>query len=123
MYRTNTTVCLGKIAQHLHPQIRQKVLISAFVRATRDPFPPARQAGVLALAATQQYFLLSEVALRILPALCPLAVDPEKQVRDSVFRTIRGFLGKLEKVSEDPSLKEDMGTFLYEYFFIIEYID
>lgn len=23
--RTNTTVCLGKIAQHLHPQIRQKV--------------------------------------------------------------------------------------------------
>lgn len=24
--RTNTTVCLGKIAQHLHPQIRQKVI-------------------------------------------------------------------------------------------------
>lgn len=23
--RTNTTVCLGKVAQHLHPQIRQKV--------------------------------------------------------------------------------------------------
>lgn len=43
--RTNTTVCLGKIAQHLHPQIRQKVLISAFIRAMRDPFPPARSAG------------------------------------------------------------------------------
>lgn len=43
--RTNTTVCLGKIAQHLHPQIRQKVLISAFIRAMRDPFPPARNAG------------------------------------------------------------------------------
>ncbi|KOB69994.1 N-terminal kinase-like protein, partial [Operophtera brumata] len=68
--RTNTTVCLGKIAAHLHPQIRQKVLVSAFVRATRDAFPPARQAGVLALAATQQYFLLAEVANRILPALC-----------------------------------------------------
>lgn len=25
--RTNTTVCLGKIAQHLHPQIRQKVIL------------------------------------------------------------------------------------------------
>lgn len=45
--RTNTTVCLGKIAQHLHPQIRQKVLISAFIRAMRDPFPPARSAGKL----------------------------------------------------------------------------
>ncbi|RVE55334.1 hypothetical protein evm_000232 [Chilo suppressalis] len=106
--RTNTTVCLGKIAAHLHPQIRQKVLVSAFVRATRDPFPPARQAGVLALAATQQYFLLVEVANRVLPALCPLTADPEKQVRDAAFRTIKGFLGKLEKVSEDPSLKEGM---------------
>nr|CAD7593138.1 unnamed protein product [Timema genevievae] len=106
--RTNTTVCLGKIAQHLHPQIRQKVLISAFIRAMRDPFPPARSAGVLALAATQQYFLLSEVATRILPALCQLTIDPEKSVRDSVFRTIKGFLGKLEKVSEDPSLRESM---------------
>ncbi|GLH15166.1 N-terminal kinase-like protein [Gryllus bimaculatus] len=106
--RTNTTVCLGKIAQHLHPQIRQKVLISAFIRAMRDPFPPARSAGVLALAATQQYFLLSEVAQRILPALCQLTVDPEKSVRDNAFRTIKGFLGKLEKVSEDPSLRESM---------------
>ncbi|KAG5866921.1 hypothetical protein JTB14_013531 [Gonioctena quinquepunctata] len=106
--RTNTTVCLGKIAQHLHPQIRQKVLISAFIRAMRDPFPPARNAGVLALAATQQYYLLSEVSSRILPALCQLTMDPEKSVRDSVFRTIKGFLGKLEKVSEDPSLRESM---------------
>jgi SCY1-like protein 1 len=66
-------------------------------------------AGVLALAATQQYFLLSEVAIRILPALCQLTVDPEKSVRDNVFRTMKGFLGKLEKVSEDPSLRESMG--------------
>lgn len=65
--------------------------------------------GVLAMAATQQYFLLSEVATRILPALCQLTMDPEKSVRDSVFRTIKGFLGKLEKVSEDPSLRESMG--------------
>ncbi|EDW98256.1 N-terminal kinase-like protein isoform X1 [Drosophila yakuba] len=106
--RTNTTVCLGKIAPHLHPQVRQRVLVSAFVRAMRDPFPPARVAGVLALAATQQYFLLSEVANRVLPSLCSLTVDPEKTVRDPAFKTIRGFLGKLEKVSEDPSLRETM---------------
>lgn len=56
--RTNTTVCLGKIAPHLHPQVRQRVLVSAFIRASRDSFPPARVAGILALAATQQYFLL-----------------------------------------------------------------
>ncbi|XP_055381077.1 N-terminal kinase-like protein isoform X2 [Condylostylus longicornis] len=106
--RTNTTVCLGKIAPHLHPQVRQRVLVSAFIRAMRDPFPPARVAGILALAATQQYFLLSEVANRVLPALCSLTVDSEKSVRDPAFKTIRGFLGKLEKVSEDPSLRETM---------------
>lgn len=123
--RTNTTVCLGKIAQHLHPQIRQKVLISAFIRAMRDPFPPARNAGILALAATQQYYLLSEVSARILPALCQLTMDPEKSVRDSAFRTIKGFLGKLEKVSEDPSLRESMGMYIFsviiiprDYFFM-----
>ncbi|EZA60654.1 hypothetical protein DMN91_007485 [Ooceraea biroi] len=106
--RTNTTVCLGKIAQHLHPQIRQKVLIGAFIRGTRDSFPPARTASILALAATQQYFLLQEVANRILPALCPLTTDVDKGVRDNAFRTIRGFLSKLETVSEDPGLRESM---------------
>jgi hypothetical protein len=69
-------------------------------------------AGILALAATQQYFLLSEVANRILPALCPLTADPEKSVRDPAFKTLRGFIGKLERVSEDPTLRESMGELL-----------
>lgn len=34
--RTNTTVCLGKIAPYLHPQVRQRVLLSAFIRAMRN---------------------------------------------------------------------------------------
>lgn len=109
--RTNTTVCLGNIAKHLHPQVRQRVLVSAFMRAIKDSFAPARGAGVLALATTQQYFLLSEVAHRILPALCTLTVDPDKTVREHTFKTLRGFLGKLERVSEDPSLRERMGEF------------
>lgn len=69
-------------------------------------------AGILALAATQHYFLVTEVAFRILPALCQLTVDSDKSVRDHVFRTMKGFLGKLEKLSEDPSLKESMGMYL-----------
>lgn len=115
--RTNTTVCLGKISHYLHPQVRQRVLVSAFVRAMKDPFPPARIAGILALAATQQYFLLIEVSNRILPALCPLTADPEKSVREPAFKTIRGFLGKLEKVSDDPSLRESMGMYFFLYLF------
>lgn len=106
--RTNTTVCLGKIACHLHPQTRQKVLIVAFARAMRDPFHPSRMAAILALSATQGYFTLRDCASKVLPALCALTMDPEKTVRDHAFKAIKGFLGKLEKVSEDPSLAEQM---------------
>jgi len=44
-----------------------------------------------------------------LPALCQVTLDPEKAVRDITFQTIKGFLGKLENVSEDERLKEKMG--------------
>lgn len=66
-------------------QIRQKILISAFLRALKDPFPPARQAGILAMAATQNYYHMAEVANRLLPALCTMTRDVEKTVRDQVM--------------------------------------
>ncbi|CAH1262011.1 SCYL1 [Branchiostoma lanceolatum] len=102
--RTNTTVCLGKIACHLNPQTRQKVLGSAFTRAMKDPFPPARIAGVMAMAANQKYFPLKDAASKALPTLCTLTVDPEKGVRDQAFKAIRCFVDSLEKLSEDPEL-------------------
>ncbi|XP_001949439.2 N-terminal kinase-like protein isoform X1 [Acyrthosiphon pisum] len=106
--RTNTTVCLGKIAQYLDPKNRSKILSSAFSRALKDPFQPSRMAGVSAFSATQQYYPLIEVSTRVLPALCQVTLDPEKGVRDITFQTIKGFLGKLENVSEDARLKEKM---------------
>ncbi|XP_051944932.1 N-terminal kinase-like protein [Xyrauchen texanus] len=101
--RCNTTVCLGKIAPYLNAGIRQRVLISAFSRATKDPFPASRAAGVLGFAATHQYYSVTDSANRILPTLCTLTVDPDKNVRDQVFKAIKSFLTKLETVSEDPS--------------------
>jgi len=100
--RTNTTICLGKIGHHLAPASRQKILISAFTRATRDSFPAARMAAVLSLTATQQYYQLSNVAAQILPALAPLTVDADEQVRREAFKSMRGFLDKLERASDDP---------------------
>lgn len=90
---------------------RQKILLSAFARALKDPFPPARISGVLALGGTQQYYQLSEVAHRILPALSSLTMDPEKTVREHAFKAIKAFLGKMEKASENPELIAEMGAF------------
>ena len=71
---------MGKIAAYLAPDNRQKILISAFTRATKDSFPPARLASVLALSATQQFYAIGEIANRILPAIAPLTFDADKQV-------------------------------------------
>ena len=60
------------------------MISSAFLRALKDPFPPARQAGVLGMAATQNFFTLNEIAQRLLPAMCSMTRDPEKGVRDQV---------------------------------------
>ena len=106
--RTNTIVCLGKIARHLHPKTRQQALLGCFARGLKDPFPPSRIASINAIAATQQFYTVQETGSRVLPVLAPATVDPEKAVREQALRVIRGFLGKLEKVSEDPSLAEEM---------------
>lgn len=51
--------------------------------------------------------------------MCVLTGDPEREVRDQAFKVIKGFLSKLEKVSEDPSLRECMGkvvkVFIFNY--------
>lgn len=66
--------------------------------------------GILAFAATQQYYMLNQISHQILPAMCILTSDPEREVRDQAFKVIKGFLNKLERVSEDPSLRESMGN-------------
>ncbi|XP_015266276.1 PREDICTED: N-terminal kinase-like protein [Gekko japonicus] len=101
--RCNTTVCLGKIGPYLNASTRKNVLISAFSRATKDPFAPSRVAGVLGFSATHNFFSMSDCAFKILPVLCTVTMDPEKSVRDQAFKAIRSFLTKLETVSEDPA--------------------
>uniref|UniRef100_A0A1A8RF25 N-terminal kinase-like protein n=1 Tax=Nothobranchius rachovii TaxID=451742 RepID=A0A1A8RF25_9TELE len=112
--RCNTTVCLGKIASYLNAGTRERVLISAFSRATKDPFPASRSAGVLGFAATHNYYSVTEIAGRILPTLCAVTVDPNKNVRDQTFKAIKSFLSKLEAVSEDPNklseIEKDVGS-------------
>jgi hypothetical protein len=51
------------------------VLLNAFGRALKDPFPPARVAALRALAATQRHYSPEEAAGRALPAVAPLTVD------------------------------------------------
>jgi hypothetical protein len=69
-------------------QTRAKVLIAAFTRSIRDPFVHARNAGLLALAATMEYFSEDDCASKILPALCPVLLDKERQDASLNFQGI-----------------------------------
>ena len=98
--RTNTTICLGKIAPFLTPATRQKVLVSAFLRvgaaaslccihalqAILDPFTHAKMAGLMALVATQQFFSDRDSATRVIPAVAPLLLDSEPTVKEQGLR-------------------------------------
>ena len=95
--RTNTTICISKICCHFSDATRRKVLLPAFLRSLKDPFLHARNAGLLSLGCTSQYYGEPEVASRILPAVCPLLMDHERIVREQALKTVRHFLEKVER--------------------------
>ena len=76
--RTNTTICLGKIAKNLGTSSRSKVLVAAFTRSLRDPFVHARNAALMAMSATIDFFNEEDCANKILPSLCPCLLDKER---------------------------------------------
>ncbi|KAI1394287.1 ARM repeat-containing protein [Hypoxylon trugodes] len=97
--RTNTTICLGKIAKNLGTSSRSKVLIAAFTRSLRDPFVHARNAALMALAATTDCFTDEDCAARVLPAICPSLIDKEKLIRDQANKTMEVYLQKIRKAA------------------------
>ncbi|PGH02215.1 SCY1 protein kinase [Blastomyces parvus] len=95
--RTNTTICLGRIARNLGQSSRAKVLTAAFSRSLRDPFVHARNAGLLALGATLDLFTEEDCATKLLPAICPSLLDKEKLVRDQANKTLDLYLQRIHK--------------------------
>ncbi|TKA65589.1 hypothetical protein B0A49_04870, partial [Cryomyces minteri] len=98
--RTNTTICLGKIARYLGNNTRGKVLSAAFARSLRDPFVHARNAALMALAATSDVFTEEECANKMLPTICPSLVDKEKIVRDQANKTLDIYLQRIRKYGQ-----------------------
>ncbi|KAK7207817.1 armadillo-type protein [Myxozyma melibiosi] len=93
--RTNTTVCLGKIAHNLGPHTRSRVLTTAFTRSLKDPFVHARNAALMALAVTVDIFTPEDCCFKLLPAICPSLLDKEKIVRTQAHKTLEIYLGKV----------------------------
>ncbi|GAB0497056.1 hypothetical protein MMPV_008379 [Pyropia vietnamensis] len=105
--RTNTTVCIGKLASRLTPAARAKVLLPAFLRALKDPFPPARSAALAALLAAVPLYSTPDAAVRVLPAAAPCLVDASADVRSAAFALLAALMPRLEAHSADMGRAAD----------------
>lgn len=92
--RTNTTICIGKLANYLNESTRKKVLIPAFRTALKDPFPPCRKAGLNSFSNSHnlRHFTAAEIAHAIIPLISPLTVDPDDTVREIALSNLNTFL-------------------------------
>ncbi|KAK4514742.1 uncharacterized protein ATC70_002345 [Mucor velutinosus] len=111
--RTNTVICLGKIAKYLSDSTRKKVLVSGFTRSLRDGFHHARIAALMALNATIEYYDTQECATKILPAVSVMLIDKEKPVRDQAFKVMNSFVTKVQEFAErmpDTAIVERVNT-------------
>ncbi|KAJ6264339.1 hypothetical protein Dda_0484 [Drechslerella dactyloides] len=97
--RTNTTICLGKIAKNLGQHTRAKVLAAAFTRSLRDPFVHARNAALMALAATADVFDETDCATKCLPAICPTLIDKEKIIRTQAQKTFDVYMARIKTLT------------------------
>ncbi|KMU73408.1 hypothetical protein CISG_03543 [Coccidioides immitis RMSCC 3703] len=68
-------------------QSRTKVLVAAFTRSLRDPFVHARNAALLALAATIDLFSEEDCATKIIPAISPALIDKENTQQSLTTRS------------------------------------
>lgn len=98
--RTNTCILLSRLSKHLTLSTCRKVLIPAFGRSLRDPFTPARIAGLMALMATVEYYEKDDLAAKVIPTMSLCLVDKEKTVREQAFKALEMFVDKVRKAAE-----------------------
>ncbi|KAG0316507.1 hypothetical protein BGZ99_006856 [Dissophora globulifera] len=98
--RTNTVICLGKIAKYLNDTTKGKILVPAFTRSLRDPFAHTRVASLMALNATSESYDRNDIASRIIPCISLTLVDTEKIVRVQALRSLDTFTKRIEKLVE-----------------------
>lgn len=103
--RANTTVLLGNIAPLLSESTCRKVLLNAFSRAIKDPFPPARMAGLKAIVSTAKTYSPEDVAGRVIPLVGPLCIDTVQEVRKAALDCLNHFHHVLVKNSLEMDKK------------------
>lgn len=105
--RTNTVIFVSKLAPHLSPISREKLIQPAFVRAMNDSFAPCRLAALQCMVGTKEYFGPQGLATKLLPSITPHMLDPDANVRKEAFAVSETLLVTLKSESEKMREKEE----------------
>eukprot|EP00531_Pseudo-nitzschia_arenysensis_P006514 CAMPEP_0116135868 /NCGR_PEP_ID=MMETSP0329-20121206/11422_1 /TAXON_ID=697910 /ORGANISM="Pseudo-nitzschia arenysensis, Strain B593" /LENGTH=822 /DNA_ID=CAMNT_0003630701 /DNA_START=114 /DNA_END=2582 /DNA_ORIENTATION=+ len=97
--RTSAVVFIAKIAPHLSDMSRQKMLLPAYSRSMKDPFPPCRLSALQSLMQSKELFTKQDLAVKVMPCIMPLLLDPMTDVRKKAFKVVKDFLGEIQKES------------------------
>lgn len=94
--RTNSVICIAKIAAYLSAESRGQILVLCFSKAVIDPYVPARRAAIAAFKNCLKYFTHQIIAQSVIPAVAPLCVDPNQEVKDAALTAVQIFLNVLK---------------------------
>lgn len=102
--RTNTVVCLCRIAKNLNSNSRTNVLITAYGKALKDKFAPTKYAALLAFEQCIEFFSAEICCSKILSVLAPSLLDKSSKVRLEAGRVFELYMGKImEEASKLPT--------------------
>mmetsp|Transcript_3001 Transcript_3001/g.8440 ORF Transcript_3001/g.8440 Transcript_3001/m.8440 type:complete len:794 (+) Transcript_3001:167-2548(+) len=97
--RTNAVIFIGRLAPSLTEISREKLLLPAYARAFKDVFIPCRKAALQGILKTRDFFNVSALANKVLPAIMPMLLDPVTEIRNDAFQVVESFMGKLREES------------------------
>lgn len=94
--RTNSTICLSMVGKYFAEADRARILMNGFGRMLKDPFTPVRSAAVKSFASNVDIFSEETTAKQLLPALCPMMLDVDAEVRKAVIKTVQQMTKRVE---------------------------
>jgi len=105
--RKSAVIFLAKIAPHLSEVSKQKMLLPAYTRSMKDPFSPCRLSALESLMQSKALFDKHDLAVKVMPCVMPLLLDPMTDVRQEAFRVVRDFLEEIQQESNLMSARGD----------------
>ena len=108
--RANALIGLSQLEEKLSDQVRSKIVGPAYCRGLVDPFPPCKIAALNGLIKSHHLCSREEIATKLLPCICPLLVDADKEIAGRALKLVDLFVIMMKETTRpiSPDLKQPL---------------